>query len=149
MELIGFFFLYSVFWLVLFFFWLLIGWSILDSVISLGKNSVLWLVGHVQSVFVNKCLHLNSSSHTRLPQGSDAYPPPPPPPPLTEGYTLSNRKFTKKYCKNQQLMNRTLKDLWKYNKNEKKTYFGPRIKISQLNFWVHSLHKNPEKKIKT
>jgi hypothetical protein len=32
----------------------------------------------------------------------------------------SNRKFTKKYRKNEQLMNKMIKDLWKYNKNAKK-----------------------------
>jgi hypothetical protein len=61
--------------------WFLIGSWTLDSVISFVKNPVIWLVGHIQSVFVNKRLHLNSSSHTRLPQSSDAYPPPPSPPP--------------------------------------------------------------------
>jgi hypothetical protein len=59
----------------------------------------------------------------------------------------SNRKFTKKYCKNEQLMNKTIKDLWKYNKNAKKknNNFGLGPKISQLNFWVYNLHKNKKK----
>jgi hypothetical protein len=35
---------------------------------------------------------------------------------------MRNRKFTKKYSKNEQLMNKTLKDLWKYSKNAMLTW---------------------------
>jgi hypothetical protein len=33
-----------------------------------------------------------------------------------------NFLVTKKYSKNEQLMNKTLKDLWKYNKNATRTW---------------------------
>jgi hypothetical protein len=52
-------------------------------------------------------------------------------------------------------MNKTLKDLCKYNKNAKnkknkktkQNNFGRGTKISQFNFWVYNLHENQKKKM--
>ena len=35
------------------------------------------------------------------------------------------------------------------NKKTKQNHFGPGLKISQFNFWVHNLHNNKKKKSKT
>jgi hypothetical protein len=66
------------------------------------------------------------------------------------GFLFLNRKFTKKYSKNEQLMNKTIKDLWKYSKNAKiknqKNHFGlgPKISQSQRYFYkqIIKINKN-------
>jgi hypothetical protein len=66
----------------------------------------------------------------------------------------SNRKFTKKYSKNEQFMNKTLKDLWKYNKNAQKNKTQPPSflpwtqNLTVKLMGAYNFHKNQKQNLK-